>query len=883
MNRPRAVWLIQEPADQIAHQPAVRAALSELAAVLTGYGIALHPVESITPVPEGEACVVVASPESVPARALLDASRVSVPTVPEALALVPGRIENRPVLLACGSDARGLAYAVLELADRIIHAGDVADALTLASSVVEQPANPIRSIARLFTSDVEDKAWFYDREFWQRYLAMLIAQRFNRFSLTLGLGYNFPRRVRDAYLYFAYPFLLSVPGYDVRVPGLPDEERDRNLETLRFISEEAKARGLHFQLGLWTHAYEWIDSPDANYTIEGLTPDNHAAYCRDALRMLLESCPAIDGVTFRIHGESGVPEQSYEFWRTVFDGILRSGRRVEIDMHAKGIDQRMIDVALATGVPVNVSPKYWAEHMGLPYQQASIRELEHPPRDDRSEGFMALSGSSRRFLRYGYGDLLAEDRRFGVLYRIWPGTQRLLLWGDPAMAAGYGRYAHFCGCLGLEYCEPLSFKGRMGSGLSGNRDGYADSSLHPAGGDWEKHLYTYRLFGRLLYDPDADPETWRRSLRKELGAAAPAAEEALANASRVLPLVTTAHHPSASNNAYWPEIYTSIPIVDESRPHPYGDTPSPKRFGAVSSLDPELFARVDEFADELLAGQLSGRFSPVDVAWWLEGLSGAAERHLVEAEVRAADRGSPSFRRLAIDTALQSGLGRFFAAKLRAGVWYALFERTGEGSLLEQAITEYRAAREAWARLARQAESAYVPDLTFGLQPHLRGHWLDRLGAIDADLQDMESRRGTPARLGSADAASMSAARALLAELDSRDPRGWRCDHAPPAGFRRGEPLSIEVRIPRLGQRSLAVSARLHYRHVNQAETYQIAEMERQDGQFRSTISESYTDSPYPLQYFLTLHDERGGAWLYPGFEADLSNQPYFVIRSQEI
>ena len=45
-------------------------------------------------------------------------------------------------------------------------------------------------------------------------------------------------------------------------------------------------------------------------------------------------------------------------------------------MHAKGIDQKMIDVAMETGMPVKISPKYWAEHQGLGYHQAAIRELE---------------------------------------------------------------------------------------------------------------------------------------------------------------------------------------------------------------------------------------------------------------------------------------------------------------------------------------------------------------------------------------------------------------------------------------------------------------------------------------------------------------------------
>src|SRR5262249_53875547 len=149
---------------------------------------------------------------------------------------------------------------------------------------------------------------FNDRAFWERYLTELAFQRFNRFNLTLGLGYDFTTDIKDAYLHFAYPFLISIPGYDVRAVPLPDEERDQNLKMLQFISAEAAKRGLHFQLGLWTHAYIWTNSPNANYVIKGLTKETHGPYCRDALAALLQACPAVSGVTLRIHGESGIAE-----------------------------------------------------------------------------------------------------------------------------------------------------------------------------------------------------------------------------------------------------------------------------------------------------------------------------------------------------------------------------------------------------------------------------------------------------------------------------------------------------------------------------------------------------------------------------------------------
>lgn len=871
MSYERKVSVVLDSRDNLASQRPVQWAVSELQRSLEQRGIA---VEIGSQIGEGNTHglrVVVASANSGVAREVLASANIDMPQTSEALGLVTGTVAGQSVLLSCGADTSGIVYAVLELKDRIEHSDDPLAALTSNTPIIEQPANAIRSVARLFTSEVEDKPWFHDREFWLQYLSMLVAQRFNRFSLTLGIGYDFPRHIRDAYFYFAYPFLLSVPGYDVRVPGLPEAERQKNLDMLKFVSDAAAARGLHFQLGLWTHSYEWTESPSANYVVEGLTPETHAAYCRDSLRLLLEACPRIAGVTFRVHGESGIPEGSYGFWQTVLDGMTQCGRPVEIDMHAKGIDQRMIEIALATGLPVNVSPKYWAEHMGLPYQQASIRELERVPQGPQGKGPMTLSAGSRRFTRYGYADLLREDRRYGVLFRMWPGTQRVLLWGGPAMAASYGRASSFCGCQGLEICEPLSFKGRKGSGAPRSRDGYADPSLRTKY-DWQKYLYTYRLWGRLTYNPDADPETWRRFLRREYGRAAADVEGALAHASRILPLITTAHHPSAANNSYWPEMYTNMPIVAEGRPHPYDDTPSPKRFGTVSPLDPALFAGVDEFAGELIAGEKGGKVSPFDVANWLSQMADAAASHLAPMETQDSRPHGANLRRLAVDVAIQIGLAKFFAAKLRAGVLYAVYERTGDRDALDHALTAYRAGRDAWAELAGRA-GVYDEDLTFGLAAHLRGHWKDRLAAINLDIADMERVRGEAAGWRNMPWADVAVA------CESTPPPC--CQHSPPASFQPGQPVWVDLIFRAHDLSDGFVSARLHYRHVNQAETYSCVEMAASPSRFRAQIPGTYTDSPYPLQYFFELRCGTARAWLYPGLDLRTFGQPYFVIRQR--
>jgi hypothetical protein len=867
------VAIVADPADAIAGSAPTQWALSQLRESLSARRVAARVCRQLNEVAAGETCVVAGGADAL--RQALERSGRTPPKDPESLLLTPAHMAERAVVLACGSDARGLAYAVTELADRVTHSEKPLAGLAISQPIAEKPANPVRSVARLFASDVEDKSWFSDKEFWRHYLTELASQRFNRFALTLGLGYDFTTDIKDAYLHFSYPFLLSVPGYDVRAVGLPDAERDRNLQMLRFISDEATLRGLHFQLGLWTHAYRWTNSPNANFTIAGLTPATHAAYCRDALTALLKACPSIAGVTLRVHGESGVAEGSYDFWKAVFDGVASCGRKVEIDLHAKGIDQPTIDPALATGMPVTISPKFWAEHMGLPYHQAAIRPLEMPPRDRRDDGFFAKSSGSRRFLRYGYGDLLAEDRKYGVFFRMWPGTQRLLLWGDPAMAAAYSRSASFCGSLGLELCEPLSFKGRKGSGLPGLRTGYADRSLHPAGGDSEKYRYYYRLWGRMLYNPDAEPETYRRALRSEFGAAAESAENALAHASRILPLVTTAHLPSAANNNFWPEVYTNMSIVDAAVPHPYGDSPSPKRFGTVSPLDPQLFSRVDDFADALLKGESDGKYSPAEVAKWLDDLSASAAKHLADASARVANRDAPAFRRLAIDVTILRGLGTFYASKLRAGVLYALFDRSRDANALSAAVRAYRAARDAWGELAHRAEGVYARDLTFGPGRFQRGHWQDRLAAIDEDIERMEKRASTAAPAAEPGIVKL-AVRTTLGPPERPSPA---CEHKPPARFRKGDAIMLDLSPIRVAAPDRPTGARVRYRHVHQAEAWQVAEMARQTDRWQATIPGDYTKSPYSVQYYFELRDSHKRTWLFPGFEAKLCNAPYFVAQ----
>ena len=116
-----------------------------------------------------------------------------------------------------------------------------------------------------------------------------------------------------------------------------------------------------------------------------------------------------------------------------------------------------------------------------------------------------------------------------------------------------------------------------------------------------------------------------------------------------------------------------------------------------------------------------------------------------------------------------------------------------------------------------------------------------------------------------------------LAQWEADEEAFSCCEHAPPGSFVRGEPMPVELLI----SDAVSLDVRLCYRHVNQAEPHVGVQMEREDGCYRARIPAAYTDSPYPLQYYFELPDGAGRAWLHPGFNEVLWNQPYYVVRQK--
>jgi hypothetical protein len=258
------------------------------------------------------------------------------------------------------------------------------------------------------------------------------------------------------------------------------------------------------------------------------------------------------------------------------------------------------------------------------------------------------------------------------------------------------------------------------------------------------------------------------------------------------------------------------------------------------------------------------------VAQWIEDSAAAGRAALAQADAAMSSREKPEYRRAKVDIEIQASLGEFFGAKFRSGVLYHVYARTKNQAALKAAIEQYRNARSAYAAAAGVAEGVYLGDITFGEQSYLRGHWADRLPAMDKDIAALLALVDS----SSADDASQRAAAAIKAALGRPLRVPVHAEHSVPGKFQQGKDLRIAFTPP-----ADAVGVRLHYRRVDQAENYVRVDMERRGTGFAAIIPADYTRTEFPLEYYFEVRKRDGTAGLFPGFTPELTNQPYFVVR----
>ena len=369
------VALVVSPDDRVAAAPPVRWAVGALRQALEGRGVAVTMATAVDAAPAESLPVLLAGFETPAVAAIADRAGVRPAREAEALAILPGERQGRPVLVAAGHDARGLMYAALELADRVEHAVDPLRALKGAAPLVEAPAQR------------RPGHWPTVRERRRRQAVVLLrsgpntspCSRASASTASTSAWDSATTRFAGSPRTSALP--LSVPRGrardDVRAVSLPDAERDRNLESLR-SSAAKRAHGIDFQLGMWTHGYP---GPTARRrtthrrarrrTTRPTAATRSPRCCAPARRLRRDAAHALrerrQGRELRVleddlrrRAASGRRSR----WSSRQGSRPEDGGRRALDRHARQAVRQVLGRA-----------------HGLPYQQTAIRELELPKAD----------------------------------------------------------------------------------------------------------------------------------------------------------------------------------------------------------------------------------------------------------------------------------------------------------------------------------------------------------------------------------------------------------------------------------------------------------------------------------------------------------------------
>lgn len=581
-----------------------------------------------------------------------------------------------------GGDLRGAMYGLLDAAEQVRLTGHIRPS-------EGRPATPIRGIRRFLHNANMERGWYHSREYWTEFIRMLARNRYNRLNLVFAHQTN--------YLAPPYPYWLSLPDFpEVRVPGLSKEEQGRNLETLRFISQTAADHGIDFTLGVWQHDVQ----PGQKPTVVGLTEDNIGLYSRNALRQVLAACPAIRAVQMRTNSESGIPrDRQVTFYRDfIFPAIRQAGRLVTLDLRGWLMHEDMLRGALDSGLPVRLSTKYWAEHLGRPYQPAET------------------------WPNYSYFDFLRKPRQWQFYWELWGlGSHRVLLWGDPEYVRRAVPTFTMSGSSGFEIDPPLAQKG-YGNG-PGEWDIFTSEQQNRNFWkyDFERYWMFYLLWGRLSYDPKTAERVWLAEMERRFGGAARNVLTAYTSASEVLHEIVAAH--LADPNMYiWPEINPGG-LIEGYRELPTSD----RRFvaGAVEAVRNRIH------------GTGSAKQGPEETASILLALATSSENATASA-TGTLGTAHKEWQGTLPDFQVLAHLARYHAHKQLAAEGLELFYQTsGEASLLA-ARKEAAQCVEIWRDLVRLTDGLYSPNLTFG--PDDNGHWKDKLPYVENDLANVEER-----------------------------------------------------------------------------------------------------------------------------------------------
>ncbi len=784
----------------------------------------------------GADVVVLAGRGSAPRVAgVLKAAKAPLPDGPQALAIRRTTFQSKPAIVLCGSDGRGLMYAALDTAERVSWSSGLDDPFRYVRDASEKPYLLERGISMYTMQRAYFESRLYSEAYWKRYFDLLARSRINAFTVIFGYE-------NGGFMAPPYPYFFDVDSHpDVRLVGITRDQQARNVAAFRAMIRIAHERGIEVIPAIWDHIYRGgvqgggiagaseTAGKEVPGLVAGLTAENLAAYTKAALRRFLEVFPEVDGLEFRMHGESGLKRSEMPvFWHEVFTILAKFKPGLRVTLRAKELPDEIINDALSQGLNARIETKYWMEQMGMPF---------HPTHVNRQ---------NQKDRRHGYADLLRYPQRYRVHWRLWSGgTTRLLLWADPEYVRRFAESARLYAGNSFDVNEMLATK------MLGEPHDKAPMPILNGGHqyydyEFERYWHFYQVWGRVSYDPGVSSEIWEREFERRFGKAGRALMNGVHTASGIVPRIvgSSYRYQLFPTTRGWAEM-----MRQEDLP----------KFADLEGTDIEQFMNPRDAARAALSGTTTSKRRPEETSRWFSQTAATVLKYVGEAE--SAGASANEARSTIADLRILASLAKYYAARLPAAVSYNIYRENGDLAAFDRAIRQEVDAVSAWAGTVKAAGDVYSKDLAFGV--HRVGfprHWSEELQKLQLGLEQLRAQR-------------KEARPAPAPEAHNETPPP-RVRLEAPGAARPGQDLRVAARVE--GAPDVA-SMRLRYRHLTQFDDYETVEMlpEKQSGLYVARIPGAFITPEWDLMYFVEAINKNGNGRNYPDLD---SGAPYVVV-----
>jgi len=611
------------------------------------------------------------------------------------------RVEGRSIAIDAGG-AVGAMYGLQELAEQIeqqqplpwdmllgrIHATDQKPFLEVRADNMFIHVYPLL---------------LHDLAMWRDYIDMLARNRYNLLDLHGAYDLestSFPN---------LYPMLVHVPEY----PQAGNEaEQRQNLNDLRAIIVYAASRGVRVALMNYSANNGRGGAFKNEPSVTGVPPEKLADYTAKAVALLIQQLPGLYMLGFRV-GESTQPAT---FYQDAYLKGVRDAGSPNLRLYTRSwqtTKEQLMPIAQAAHNDFDIEIKFNGEHLGLPYQ--------------------AMQGPE--YGSYSYQDYLDVPAPYRIIWQIRAnGTHRFWAWENTDFVRRTVRACRLGHARGFTLEPHTAY-------FSVYPSQYYRSALDIAVYKyiWQKHWMWYYAWGRIGYDPDLPEANLVWQYKQHYGAAGMKAYQAMQQASRIVPLAYAYRCQGPDQRDFSPETETGN--FDTKKGRARQDL---LQFAENKPEDRRVFAGIDEFVAEKLAGRADGRMGPFAVARIFAD-SAARTRILIHAMPHPTGRAAGEWRLLRTDLLAASLLGDYYASRITGMTHLDFALHANSKQDYNIALRSLAQSRMAWKQLGETTDAVYRP-LSNPLRHQLEFTWSSQnapLAELDATAEKFWMDRNT--------------------------------------------------------------------------------------------------------------------------------------------